>query len=47
MRGMKASAVFGDGMLFDIELSRESSQTSAQRTERSEGKKMQVSGKAF
>lgn len=47
MRGMKASAVFGDEMLFDVKLSRESSLTPVQRTERSEGKKMQVSGKTF
>lgn len=35
---MKESAVFENGMLFDVELSRESSLTFAQRTERSEGK---------
>lgn len=35
---MKANAVFENGMLFDVELSRESSLTFAQRTERSEGK---------
>lgn len=35
---MKESAVFGNGMLFFIELSRESSLTFAQRTDRREEK---------
>ena len=47
LRRMKASAVFGNGMLFFIELSRESSLSFAQRTDRGRKRVMQVSGKTF